>query len=41
MNRNIQEVRQRNLEGKRGLVAKPPPAFKKPVIKKVMIIYSI
>ncbi|CAF2765027.1 unnamed protein product [Rotaria sp. Silwood2] len=34
INRNIEEVRQKNLLGKRDAVSKPPTAFKKPPINK-------
>jgi hypothetical protein len=41
MNRNIDEIRQKNLQGKRGILAKPPTPVKKPVINKVTIVSLI
>lgn len=38
MNRNIEEIRRKNLLGKRELANKPPNAFKKPSINKVICI---
>ena len=38
MNRNLEEIRRRNLLGKREVVRKPPAAFKKPPVNKVTSI---
>lgn len=37
MNRNLDEVRRKNLLGKREIYGKPPSVFKKPPINKVII----
>lgn len=36
MNRNIEEVRRKNLLDKQEIIKKPPTAFKKPAIPKVI-----
>lgn len=41
MNRNLEEVRRRNLLGKRDAINKPPNAFKKPLISKVVPFNSL
>lgn len=38
VNRNLEEIRRRNLLGKREVVRKPPPAFRKPPVNKVISI---
>jgi hypothetical protein len=35
MNRNLDEIRRRNLLGRRGMDNKPPSAFRKPPVTKV------
>jgi len=41
MNRNLDEVRRKNLLGKREIHGKPPSAFKKPSITKVFILFYL
>lgn len=38
VNRNLEEIRRRNLLGKREVARKPPAAFKKPPVNKVISI---
>lgn len=38
MNRNLEEIRRKNLLGKREVIHKPPAAFKKPPVNKVISI---
>ncbi len=38
MNRNLDEIRQKNLAGKRDIHNKPPSAFKRPAFNKVISI---
>lgn len=40
MNRNLEEVRRKNLLGKREIYNKPPTAYRKPVVAKVSLIRS-